>query len=280
MSTIKKVVLPVAGLGARVMPLTLHQPKGMIGIVDRPVVHYVIDEILAAGIKEIILIVSPRQRHFKEYFSYLLRKDPSWKKIAFRVITQKKPLGNGDAVLLAKKFVGEVPFAVCFGDDLLSDTVPPLKMLINFFRKTRSPVLMLEPVPRKIVSRYGVVKVKKTKIAKDLYQITDIVEKPSVEKAPSNLTIIGRYILTPDIFEEIQKLYPRTKPGREIYLADALKNYLRAGGRIYGWHFRGNRFDCGSKMGILKAQVHFGLRHPEFKKEFKQYLKQLSQRPL
>lgn len=295
-----KAVLPVAGLGTRIMPLTLHQPKGMVGIVDRPVVHYVIDEMISAGIKEIILIISPRHSEFKKYISYLLRQDPAWGKITFRIVVQKKPLGNGDAIFAARKFLKDEPFLVGFGDDLLADSEslpstssrgasgeirsewnsgeqinPPLKQLVNFFRKIKSPILVLESVPKNMVSRYGVVKIKKTGVHRDIYQITDVIEKPSPEKAPSNLTIVGRYILTPKIMEEIKKLYPEAKRGRELYLTDALKNYLRGGGKIYGWHFRGTRFDCGSKIGILKAQVYFGLRHPEYKKEFKKFIKRV-----
>lgn len=270
---ITRAILPVAGLGTRVMPLTLHQPKGMIGIVDRPVVHYVIDEILAAGIKEIILIIGPNQSQFKKYFSYLVKKDPGWKNITFRTIIQKNPRGNGDAVFIARRFIKNEPFLVCFGDDLLSDVVPPLKQLTDFFYKTGSPIIVLEPVPKKLVSRYGVVKIKRTGKYRDLYQITDVVEKPPAEKAPSNLTIVGRYVLTPEILKEIKSLYPKTPKGKEIYLADALKNYAQQGKRLYGWRFRGKRFDCGSKIGILKAQVYFGTRHPELKEEFKKYLR-------
>ncbi|OGY62955.1 MAG: hypothetical protein A2745_00330 [Candidatus Harrisonbacteria bacterium RIFCSPHIGHO2_01_FULL_44_13] len=273
---ITKAILPVAGLGTRVMPLTLHQPKAMIGIVDRPVVHYVIDEMISAGIKEIILVISPRHSEFKKYISYLLRQDPAWRKIIFRVVTQKTPLGNGDAIFVARRFIKNEPFLVGFGDDLLADINPPLKQLTSLFHKIKAPILVLESVPKKLVSRYGVVKIKKAGVHRDIYQITDIIEKPSPEKAPSNLTVVGRYILTPKILEEIKKLYPTAKRGKELYLTDALKTYLRDGGKIYGWHFRGARFDCGSKIGILKAQAYFGTRHPEFKKEFKKYLKKIN----
>lgn len=274
-SKITKAVLPVAGLGTRVMPLTIHQPKGMIAIVDKPVVHYVVDELIAAGIKEIIFVVSPNQWQFKKYFAYLIKKDPAWAKVKFRITFQKKLLGNGDAIFVARKFTKNEPFLVGFGDDLLTDASPPLKQLVNFFHKMKSPMLVLESVPKKLVSRYGVVKIKKTGVHRDIYQITDVIEKPSPEKAPSNLTIVGRYVLTPKILEEIKKLYPETKRRRELYLADALKNYIRDGGKIYGWHFRGTRFDCGSKLGVLKAQAYFGLRHPEFKKEFKKFLERV-----
>lgn len=270
---VKKAILPVAGLGTRVMPLTLHQPKGMIGVVDRPIIHYVIDEILAAGIKHIIIVRSPNQHQFKKYLDYLKKNDPEWQKLnlKFDFIVQKGPYGNGDAVFKARKIIGEEPFLVCFGDDILTDKKPPLKTVVELFNKTRSPIVMLERVSKKMVSRYGVVKAKKSSVAKNFYEISDVVEKPKPEEAPSNLTIIGRYVLTLEIVKHIAKLYPYQ--GREIWLADALKNYILGGGKLYGWQFTGHRFDGGSKLGILKAQAYFGVNHKELGPEFRKYLR-------
>lgn len=270
---IKKAVLPVAGLGTRVMPLTLHQPKGMIGIVDRPMIHYVIDEIVSAGIKHIIIVHGPRQKEFKIYIRHL-EKNPDWKKlkVKFDFALQKELHGNGDAVYSAKKYLGNEPFLVCFSDDLLVDKVPPMKTLMQFFEKQKAPVIVLEPVDWEFVSRYGVVKAKKARV-KDLYEISDVVEKPERKQAPSNLTIIGRYIITPELFSYIEKLYPYR--GKVIGIADALKNYANDGNKLYGWHFKGKRFDAGSKLGILQAQAYFGLHHKDLGPEFKKYLKSI-----
>lgn len=271
---ITTAVLPVAGLGSRVMPLTLHQPKGMIGIVDRPMVHYVIDEIVSAGVQNIIIVHGPKQEEFKKYAKHL-EQDPSWKKLGvkFNFVIQTKPRGNGDAVYVARKFLKNEPFLVCFSDDLLADKKPPMKTLVEFYEKTKAPTVVLEPVPKNIVHRYGVVKANKSRI-KDFYKISDVVEKPKTEEAPSNLTIIGRYVLNQDIIKYLGKLYPYK--GKEIGLADALKNYANEGGELYGWHFKGKRFDAGSKIGILQAQAYFGIHHKEFGPEFKKYLKGIS----
>lgn len=274
---IKKAILPVAGLGSRVMPLTLHQAKGMIGIVDRPIIHYVIDEIVAAGVRHIIIVRGPDQTDFEKYIHYL-EHDPQWQKLGvkFDFVVQENPWGNGDAVFLASKFVGEEPFLVCFGDDILADKKPPLKTFVDLFEKTGAPIIMLEAVPKKIVSRYGVVRAVKDPKRKDFYKISDIVEKPKAEEAPSNLTIVGRYVLDKKILQYIGQLYNKYQGGKDaILLAEALKNYANDGNTLYGWHFRGKRFDGGSKIGILKAQVYFGVHHKELGPEFKKYLRGL-----
>lgn len=254
------------------MPLTLHQPKPMIGIVDKPMVHYVIDEIVSAGIKHIIIVHGPGQKEFREYADYL-QNDPGWKKlnVKFDFTVQKNPYGNGDAVFAAKKFLRKEPFLVAFSDDLLADEFPPMRSLVSLFTAIKEPILALEPVEKKLLSKYGVVKAKKSKIAPDLYEISDIVEKPKIKEAPSNLTIIGRYVLNAKVLQFIENLYPYK--GKEIGIADALKNYAQAGNKLFGWRFRGNRFDGGSKIGILKAQAYFGFHHQELGPEFKEFLK-------
>lgn len=271
MLKIKTAVLPVAGLGSRVMPLTVHQPKAMIGIVDRPMIHYIIDEIVAGGIKQIVIVTGPNQKEFKGYIRHL-QSEPEWKKlrIKFNFVIQKHPNGNGDAIYIAKKLLRNHPFLVYFPDDLLEISTQPTKTLIKMFNKVGKPIVALEPVPKIDVPKYGVVKPSRTKLSKDLYLIEDVVEKPKLSEAPSNLTIIGRYVLNSDILNELSKLYPIKN--KEIGLADALKNYVLQGGKLYGWHFRGARFDAGSKIGILKAQAYFGIKHKEMGREFKRYL--------
>ncbi len=271
MFKIKKAILPVAGMGTRIMPLTLHQPKAMVGIVDRPMIHYMIDEVIEAGINHIIIVAGPRQKEFKRYISHL-QKNPEWRnrRVKFSFVVQKTPAGNGDAIYVAKKYIDSAPFVVCFSDDLLADKINPVKKMMEIYQENDGPVILLEPVPAQEVSKYGVVDAIKAN-SDDLFLIRDVAEKPRPEDAPSNLTIIGRYILNKEILQEIGKLYP-AKKGKEIGLADALKNYARRGGRLYGWQFRGMRFDAGSKLGILKAQAYFGLKHKDIGPEFQKYL--------
>lgn len=271
MSKIKTAILPVAGMGSRVMPLTLHQPKAMISIVDRPMIHYMIDEVVAAGVERIVIVTGPKQNEFRNYINHL-KNEPWWrgKDIKFNFVTQKKPDGNGDAIYIARKYVGDLPFVVCFADDLLADKVNPVKKMMEVYKRNKGPVILLEPVPAQEVYRYGVVNADATE-EKDVLIVRDVVEKPKPEEAPSNLTIIGRYILNSKILDEIKKLYP-SKDGKEIGLADALKNYALNHGKLYGLQFHGMRFDAGSKIGILKSQTFFGLNHKEFGPEFKEYL--------
>ncbi len=254
------------------MPLTLHQPKGMVGIVDRPMIHYIIDELASNGIKKILLVTSPKQPQFKKYADYL-QKDPEWKtlgvKISFAV--QKKPIGSADALLKARRFLGPEPFLLYFCDDLLDDQTSPTKNFLNLFQKFQHPILILEKIPKNLIEKYGVVKAKK--ITGGLYQISDIVEKPKIKEAPSNIGAMGRYLLTPEIFKYIYKAQTLMKDKKEIAVADALKLYFADGGKAYGWIFKGEHFDAGSKIGILKAQVHFGLKHPEFRQQFLRFLK-------
>lgn len=261
MTKIKKAILPVAGKGTRVMPLTLHQPKGMIALADKPMVHYIIDELISVGIKEIILVLGQKQRVFKDYLDYL-RKDKIWNKIKFNFARQRFPYGNADAIYSAKKFIKpNEDFVVAFCDDLFKGK-SPLKKMIDFFKKYSMPTLLLERVPQKEVNRYGVVKLGKEKI-KEFYSLVDIVEKPPISEAPSNLTVIGRYILPYEIFSYIRKLYPYK--GKEIGISDALRLYINDYQKIWGMIFDGKRFDCGSKRGLIEAQIYFSLNHPEIK---------------
>lgn len=246
----------------------------MIGIVDRPMIHYVIDEILAAGINHIIFVVSPRQSGVTKYINYLKTQDPEWKKlksIKFDFVIQKNLWGDGDAVFQARRFVNE-PCLVCFSDDLFLSDQPPAKTLASLFKKKRSPLLVVKPVPKQEVSRYGIVQTGKT-VSKNLYRITDIAEKPKIGEVRSRLAIFGRYIITPKIIQALSKLYPYQN--REIRLAEAFKLHIRDGGKLFGWRFDGIHVDAGSKIGILKAQIYFGLRHKELGAEFKKFLKSL-----
>ena len=272
MKLIKKAVITVAGKGTRIMPLTLHQPKAMVGVSDRPIIHHILDEIITAGIREIIVVTGPNQPEFKKYFEFL-KNGPKWRQLEIKLslVIQPKPRGNGDAILAAEKLVGHEPFLLCFGDDLLSSGKPTLGMLVKKYKQLNAPLLTLEALPWSDISRYGVVK---TGLFKNgVGEIKDVVEKPDRANAPSNLTIVGRYVLTPDIFSLARQVAQHAPPEKEVYLADALKLKLKTGGKIFGWQFHGERFDCGSKIGLLKANVHFGCRHPEYGADFRKYLK-------
>ncbi len=283
---IKKAILPVAGFGTRFLPVTKSQPKEMLPIVDKPIIQYLVEEAVAAGIEEIFFVTGRGKRAIEDHFDHSFEleynlvekakhdrlaeiyKLPKLAKFAF--VRQSKPIGDGDAILCARHLIGDEPCAVLFGDDLIDSETPGIAQLIKVFEKYGDPVIALERVPKKDVYRFGVVD--SIEISKRTYEIKDIVEKPPVEKAPSDLTIVGKYIITPDVFEELEKI----KPGNdgEVRLADALKNLLSRK-PIYGYEFEGTRHDCGNKLGFLKATVHYALKRKEFNGEFKNYLKEL-----
>lgn len=279
---INKAILPVAGFGTRFLPATKAQPKEMLPIVDKPVIQYLVEEAVNSGIEEIIFITGRGKRAIEDHFDKsfelefnlvekekreLLKIVRGISRLAnFTYIRQPMPLGDGDAISRAEKLVGAEPVAVLFGDDLVDSSIPCLKQLINVFEKYQDPVLAVEEVPRKEVSKYGIIS--GVQVEKGIYQVNAIIEKPSLEKAPSNLGIVGKYILTPDIFEILKK---RPRQSGEIRLVDALEIYIRSK-PIYACQFTGQRYDCGSKLGFLKATVDFGLKHPEIGRDFKKWI--------
>ncbi len=287
MSQIKKAIIPVGGYGTRFLPATKAQPKEMLPIVDKPVIQYLVEEAVASGITEIIFVTGKGKRAIEDHFDYSgelesfldskgkgelakeVRRISSLAKFAF--VRQKEPRGVGDALLQARHLIGHEPIAVLYGDDIVDSTSTCLKQLLDVYDKYHSSVLALERVPRKEVSKYGVIGGKK--IGDKTYQIREIIEKPSIEDAPSNLISIGKYIITPDVFDELAEI--KIQPNHELYLTDALVAYLARGGKIYGYEFEGKRFDCGDKLGFLKAVVHFGLKHAEVGVAFKNHLKRL-----
>lgn len=274
---VKTAILPVAGKGTRVMPLSLHQPKAMIGIVDRPMIHYLIDELIAAGIKHVILVISPDQKEFRRYFDFL-RQDEEWKKIGVKIsfAIQKIAKGNGHALLSAEKYIKtQETFVAAFADDIIPLRYSPVKKILELYYKYKGPVLTLEKVPKKLLSRYGIVRGVRIQERSGLYKIKNIVEKPKPQNAPSNLAITGRYILNHSIFKYIREIDKKLKnSSKEVYLTDALKLYLKNKGQVYGYLFKGKKFDAGSLIGLLQAQTYFGIRHKDFKKEFRKFLKQ------
>jgi UTP--glucose-1-phosphate uridylyltransferase len=284
---IKKAILPVAGFGTRFLPATKAQPKEMLPIVDKPIIQYLVEEVVAAGIKEIIFVTGRGKRSIEDHFDHsfeleynlvekrkhdLLKEIFKISKLAkFSYVRQPSPRGDGDAVFRARELVGNEPCAVLFGDDLVDSKVPCIKQLMDVYEKYGDSVIALEKVPEKDVSRYGIVD--SILLEKRTYQIKDIIEKPKTEEAPSNLSIVGKYIITPDVFDTLEALIP-TKKDDEVRLADAFKLLLRRK-PVYGYEFEGKRYDCGTKLGFLKATVDFGLKHPELNGGFKEYLKNL-----
>lgn len=259
-----KLIIPVAGLGTRLAPLTRFATKELLPVGERPVIHHVVEEALRSGAREIILVVSRKnEAKLKKYFRGAKSTDPAIKKsgVKFKFVRQHKPAGFGDAVYRGKKFLEKneaVMMAV--GDEILVQRQPIMSKLKFWHDKLQKPVFALCRVPRKLIPLYGIASVKKSKADKDLYEITDVVEKPPIEKAKSDFTILGRYILTPEIFKALGKTVKMKRAGKikEAGVTDALRAYLREGGRLYGYEYKGGRYDCGSKEGLLKAQIRFG----------------------
>jgi len=286
---ISKVIIPVAGLGTRFLPATKAQPKEMLPIIDKPIIQYLVEEVANSGISDIIFVTGRGKRAIEDHFDFspelesvlllnnkkdVFKEVRSISKLArFSYVRQNSPRGDGDAILCAEHLIGrDEPVGVLFGDDIVDSKVPCLSQMEDVFDKYGDVVLALDTVPRSEVKHYGVVKA--VKVSKNVYEIKDIVEKPDPKEAPSNLIIVGKYIITPNVFEELRKL-KRESRGGEIRMADALKNLLKRR-PIYGLRFEGVRYDCGNKLGFLKATVDFALKHPSVKKDFRKYLKEVA----
>jgi UTP--glucose-1-phosphate uridylyltransferase len=284
---IRKAVFPAAGLGTRFLPATKAQPKEMLPLVDKPVIQYVIEEAVASGIKNIIIITGRGKNAIEDHFDVsfelertlaergqkdLLRQVRSISDlIHVSYVRQKEPLGLGHAVLCARDLVGDEPFAVFLGDDIIDARTPVMRQMIRIFQQRRSSLLAVERIVRERSRDYGV-------IAHDgrhrgsVYRVTDLVEKPAPEEAPSDLAIIGRYILTPQIFRHLEKTPPDAKG--EIQLTNGLRSLLRRQ-PIAAYRFQGKRFDTGNKLGFLKATVEFALKRSDLGDDFRGYLKSL-----
>ncbi|MFN3476008.1 MAG: UTP--glucose-1-phosphate uridylyltransferase GalU [Candidatus Methylomirabilales bacterium] len=283
---IRKAVFPAAGLGTRFLPATKAQPKEMLPIVDKPTIQYVVEEAVASGIEHIIIVTGRGKNAIEDHFDRSLelelilfrkgREDllEEVRKVSELIsvcyIRQKEPLGLGHAILVTRDLVGDEPFAVLLGDDIIDSHVPCLKQLMMVYEKYRCSVVGIQRVTKEEISSYGVIEAKP--IEDRIYQITDMVEKPDPEEAPSDLAIIGRYLLTPEIFPILERT-PSDRGG-EIQLTDALKSLLRQQA-IYGLEFQGKRYDAGNKLGFLKATVEYALKRPDIAPAFKEYLKGL-----
>ncbi len=282
---VKKAVFPVAGLGTRFLPATKASPKEMLALIDKPLVQYVVEEAVASGIEQILFVTGRGKRALEDHFDiafeleallYDKGKDAELSQVReiselvnIFYVRQKRALGLGHAILCAKDFVGNEPFAVLLGDDIIDADRPCLGQLLEVYHKYRGCVLALEQVPKENISSYGCVKA--THISEQVYEVTDLVEKPKPEDAPSDLAIIGRYILTPDIFPILERQEPGK--GGEIQLTDAILK-LSKEEAIYGCRFEGVRHDCGDKLGFLKATVDLALKREEFNGEFEKYLRE------
>lgn len=283
---IRKAIIPVAGMGTRFLPATKAQPKEMLAVVDKPIIQYIVEEATAAGIEEIIFVTAVGKRAIEDHFGrafeleYRLDQKKNIKaldevkrisKLAkFGFVRQSKPLGDGHAILSALPFIDRSePVAVLFGDDIIDSKKPALKQLMEVYEKYGDPVVALDTVPKKEVSSFGVID--GMKLDEKTYQIKRFVEKPSVASAPSNLIVIGRYIITPEILDLLES----QKPGKdgEIRLANAFAAYLKKGKAMYGCDFDGKWYNCGDKLGFIKAQIELGLKHKEVGPGLKRYLK-------
>lgn len=283
---IKKAVVPVAGLGTRFLPATKTVPKELLPIVDVPAIQYVVEEAVEAGIREVIFVTGRGKDSIEDHFDFIPeleqvlneRGQPelvrSLQRIADMIevvsVRQKKPLGLGHAVLCARDLVGEEPFAVLLADDLIDSPVPCAQQLINIFEEKQESVVALMKVSREEVHRYGVIRGQK--LRPQLYAVEEMVEKPATEKAPSQLAIIGRYVLRPEIFPVLEKLTPGR--GGEIQLTDGLQQLVRQR-KVFGYEFAGERYDIGDKLGFLQANIAYALKRPEMRPAIESYLKSL-----
>lgn len=284
---IRKAIIPAAGLGTRFLPATKAQPKEMLPIVDKPTIQYIIEEAIESGIEQILIITGRNKKCIEDHFDRSIELEYELKKsgklgmlemvedisnmVDIHYIRQKEPKGLGHAISCAKAFIGDEPFAVLLGDDIVyNEEKPCLKQLIDCYAEQRCSVLGVQTVLQENVNKYGIVD--GSKINDDLYKVKGLVEKPSIEEAPTNVAILGRYIVTPKIFEILEA----TEPGKggEIQLTDALLELLKHED-MYAYNFKGKRYDVGDKLGFLEATIEYALRKPQLNEEFKKYLRSI-----
>ena len=289
MQSVRKAIIPAAGLGTRMLPISHVVPKEMLPIVDLPAIYYLVKEAVDSGITDILIITNRDKDAMEDFFDLsieystaLMAKGKTKEAEALYSIAnmanvyflrQKETKGLGHAVGRARSFVGEEPFAVLYGDDVVFSEVPVCKQLIDVYEKYGKPVVGVKPVPIEDVRKYCSLKVEEIDGQKDITFCTDMIEKPKPGEEFSNLSILGRVLLTPDVFDIIDTLPPGS--GGEIQLTDAMAILARGGG-VYALEYEGERFDMGSKLGFLKANVKIGLRHPECGDELREFLKEIS----
>ncbi|GAA0689074.1 MULTISPECIES: UTP--glucose-1-phosphate uridylyltransferase GalU [Clostridium] len=280
---VKKAIIPAAGLGTRFLPATKAQPKEMLPIVDKPTIQYIIEEAVASGIEEILIITGRNKRAIEDHFDKSVELEQELEHsgkqelldmvrdisnmVNIHYIRQKEPKGLGHAIHCAKTFVGNEPFAVMLGDDVVDSKVPCLKQLIDCFDEFKTSILGVQTVAESEVDKYGIVK--GLHIEDRVYKVKDLVEKPKAEEAPSNIAILGRYIITPKIFEILEN----TPPGKngEIQLTDALKQLIKHEA-MYAYNFEGRRYDVGDKMGFLEASIEQALKRADLQESLMKYI--------
>ena len=282
--SVKKAIIPAAGLGTRFLPATKAQAKEMLPIVDKPTLQYIIEEAIESGIEEILIVTGRNKKSIEDHFDRSVELELELEQkgktamlemvqdisnmVNIHYIRQKEPKGLGHAIHCAKSFIGDEPFAVLLGDDIVDASTPCLKQMIDAYDEYKTTVLGVQEVARENVDKYGILDVKH--IEDRVYKVKDMVEKPAVEEAPSNIAILGRYIITPEIFNILENQAPGK--GGEIQLTDALQT-LATKEAIYAYNFEGRRYDVGDKLGFLEATVDFALKRPELRDEFIEFLK-------
>jgi UTP--glucose-1-phosphate uridylyltransferase len=288
---IRKAIIPAAGLGTRFLPATKAQPKEMLPIVDKPTIQYIVEEAVASGIEEIVIIIGRGKRSIEDHFdkSYEL-EDALFKKNQLKMleevqnisnlvniyyVRQKEAKGLGHAILCAKSFIGDEPFAILLGDDIVMSETPCLKQIINVFEYCNSSVVAVQSVPENEVHKYGIIKPKGTNIEPNLFYMDSLVEKPSREMAPSRYAIMGRYVLRPEIFNILAKL--PVGHNSELQLTDAI-NELNKQQAVLAYNFEGTRYDIGDKIGFIKATVDFALQREDIREEVLTYLRAMDQK--
>lgn len=283
---VKKAVIPAAGFGTRFLPATKAVPKELLPIVDKPTIQYIMEEVISAGIEEVVLITGREKGSIEDHFDISIELENHLRKkekndllkivqdisdmVTLVSVRQKEPLGLGHAVLCSKRVIGEEPFAVLLADDLIDAEIPCIKQMLDIYQNMGGALIAIQKVPRRETQQYGIIKGKK--VGERVYRIEDMVEKPKIEEAPSKLAIIGRYILPSRIFDILEKTLP-DKRG-EIQLTDAIRE-LGKEIPVFGYEFIGERYDAGDKFGFLQANISYGLRHPEVGKKLRSFLKQM-----
>ena len=284
--TVKKAIIPAAGLGTRFLPATKSQPKEMLPIVDKPTLQYIIEEAIESGIEEILIITGRNKKSIEDHFDKSVELELELEQkgktemlemvrnisnmVNIHYIRQKEPKGLGHAINCAKSFIGNEPFAVLLGDDIVDSDTPCLKQLIGAYNEYKTTILGVQEVAKEDTNKYGILSVKH--IEDRVYKVKDMVEKPPIDKAPSNIAILGRYIINPSIFEILENQTPGK--GGEIQLTDALKT-LATQEAIYAYNFEGRRYDVGDKLGFLEATIDFALKRDELRDDLLNYMREV-----
>lgn len=283
---VRKAVIPAAGLGTRFLPATKAQPKEMLPIVDKPTIQYIVEEAIASGIEDIMIVTGRGKRAIEDHFDKSYELEDILKRkgddgllslvqdisnlVNLNYVRQKEPRGLGHAIHCARSFIDNEPFAVLLGDDIVDSEVPCLKQLIDVYEKYNTSILGVQRVPERDVSKYGIVA--GAQVEDRIFKVSDLVEKPEIDKAPSNIAILGRYIISPEIFTYLDKAEPGK--GGEIQLTDALRKMLSTGS-MFAYDFIGKRYDVGNKQGFLEATVEFALKRDDLRQGFSAYLRKI-----